>query len=136
MKTLKIVSIILAVIFLFSRCDDFGDVNVDPNNPSQANTRSLFLYAAFYVPYFGWVSNYDPWTQLYPQYVTERSNVQYTKFLLSAYSLGNYQRLGIRNLEDIINYNQDEGTKSQSWVLAFGSNNNQIAVAHTLRGFL
>ena len=123
-------------ILLFSRCDDFGSVNVDPNNPSQANTRSLFLYAAFYVPDFGWMGNYDPWNQLYPEYITERSNVQYTKFLLSAYSPGTCQRYAIRNLEDIIEYNQNEATKNEGWVIAFGSADNQIAVAHTLRGFL
>ena len=135
MKTIKTLLIIAAGILLFTRCSDFGNVNMDPNNPSTANTRSLFLYAAIYTQYFGYMGNYDPWNQLYPNYITERTNVQYTKFTLSAFSTTYYHRYAVRNLEDIVAYNENPATAKESWVSAFGDANTQIGVAHTLRGF-
>lgn len=135
MKTVKIIVLIIAGILLFSRCDDFGEVNVDPNNPSTPDTRYLFMYAALYVPNFSWVDNYDPWTQLYPQYIAERLNIQYSNYAMTEFNIGAYYRRMIRNLEDIIFYNQDDKSKGESWVQAFGSNTNQIAAARTLRAY-
>ena len=135
MKTLKIFSILTACLLLFSRCDDFGDVNRDPDSPSIANTRSLFLAAAGYTSNFGWMGNYNPWNQLYPQYITECTNVQYTKFLLSTFGVSNYYRYAIRNLEVIIRYNQSEWVSKETWVSVFGDAGNQIGVAETLRAF-
>lgn len=135
MKTTKIVSIIIAGMLFFSGCDDFGNVNVDPNNPSRPDTRYLFLYASFYVPNFAWIGNYDPWTQLYPQYIAERLNIQYSNYAMTEFNIGNYYQRMIRNLEDIIEFNQEEKTKNETWVVAFGDANNQIAAARTLRAY-
>ena len=135
MKTIKTLLILVAGILLFTRCSDFGDVNRDPNKPSIPATRSLFVYAAFYVPNFGYMGNYDPWNQLYPNYLTERTNVQYTKFMLTPFATSSYYRYAIRGLDDIIAYNQNPATAKESWVSAFGDANNQIGVAQTLRAF-
>lgn len=123
-------------LFLFTQCSDFGDVNKDPNNPTSPDTRYLYLYAATFMPDFGYMGNYDPWNQLYPQYLSEQKNIQYTKFTLTEFSTLNYYRYVLKNLANIIKFNEDEETKMEGWVTKFGDNANQIAVCRTMEGFV
>ena len=135
MKTIKLLILIIAGMILLSRCDDFGSVNVDPNKVSTPDTRYLFMYTALYVPNFAWVGNYDPWNQLYPQYIAERLNIQYSNYAMTEFNTSGYYRRMIRNLDDIIQLCSDEKTKGATWVQAFGKIENQIAVARTLRAY-
>jgi hypothetical protein len=123
---------------LFSRCDDFGDINVDPNNPSQPNTRFLYIGAVRQaLPTFYINSTWNAWTLIFPQYVSEKNNVQFTKFETHSFSASGYYTESIRSLELIIALNTDDATKSDPIVTAFGtSNDNQIAVARTLRAYI
>ncbi|MDR0394706.1 MAG: SusD/RagB family nutrient-binding outer membrane lipoprotein [Tannerella sp.] len=129
-------------ILFFGSCEDFGDINLDPNNPSQADTRFLFVramqgttfgvYSSAPAPS---VSLYDPFSQLYPQYFAERQNIQYTEFKIVDFALSTYYNTFLRNLKLIIEMNEDEEQNATEFVGAMGSNDNQIAVARTLEAF-
>jgi hypothetical protein len=125
--------------FMLGGCDfsDFGDINKDPNNPSSPDTRFLYIGAVRQaVPSFYINSTWNAWTLIFPQYVSEKTNVQFTKFETLTFGLSGYYTESIRSLEEIIALNTNEDTKGEPMVLSFGSNANQIAVARTLRAYI
>ena len=137
----KIIFIFALVIsgFLFAGCGDFGGINSDPNNPTKPDTRFLYVNAVrVSVPTFSINDMWNAWTLIFPQYVSEKNNVQFTKFQTLQLSLSNYYSVSIRSLEEIISLNTNETTKNDPMmVLAFcESNANQIAVARTLRAYI
>ena len=140
----KIYSILLSVLtatILFTACDphDFGDINKDPNNPSTAFTNYLFTSACTYVPYFvlGSATNgYDPWQQEWTGYISESKNNQYGPLGTTVqYSTSTIYLYALRNLNQIIEMNEDPEQKDLSNVGILGSNANQIAVCKTLMAF-
>lgn len=80
LKNMKWAAVALAGVLSLSSCDDFGDINIDPNNPTQPDTRYMFTYACKRVYTFSWNGTYNPWTQMFPMYIAERQNVQYGTF--------------------------------------------------------
>lgn len=128
---------------LLVSCGNFEDTNVDPNNPSQPNTSMLFTTALRELPFcvFNTSGNalsdaenslYNPWTQLYPQYFSERQNVQFGRYQIPTSDIGNFYRYHLKGLKQIIDLNSDESTKNETYVLTLGSSENQIAVARTV----
>jgi hypothetical protein len=140
MKKIITIVVLFTASFFFSRCSfgDFGDINVDPNNPSQPDTRFLYIGAVRQaLPSFYINSTWNAWTLIFPQYVSEKTNVQFTKFETLTFGTSGYYTESIRSLDLIIALNTDEATKSESNVTAFGvSNDNQIALARTLRAYV
>jgi hypothetical protein len=140
MKRFIIISVLVLSSGLFTQCDfgDFGDINVDPNNPSIPDTRFLYIDAVrSSAPNFYVNSAYDAWTLYYPQYVSERNSIQFTRFEIQTFDAGSYYTSSLKDLNLIISLNTDESTKSGSNVLALGTSNaNQIAVARTLRAYI
>lgn len=136
MKHIKLLAATLAGILAFSSCGDFDDTNIDPNNPSQPDTRFLFSYACKTVRLFTMVGTYDPWNQLYPQYFAERQNIQYSNYAMTDFNTSSYYYEPLRNLEGIIKLNTDEETKQTPYVMQLGSTENQIAASRTLRAFI
>jgi len=141
-KFYNILLSVLTAAVLFTACkpSDFGDINKDPNNPSTPFTSYLFTNACTYVPYFvlGSATNgYDPWQQEWPGYLSESKNNQYGPLgTTSQYStVSTIYLYALRNLNQIIEMNEDDEQKGQSNVLMFGSNGNQLAVAKTLSAF-
>jgi hypothetical protein len=137
MKKIFIYFAIILVGATFSRCGEFEDINTDPDAPSQPDTRFLFVGAVREsLPTFYINSTWNGWTLYYPQYISERNNVQYTTFMNLNFSLGGYYTNVIRPLDEIIALNTDEATKDNPSVLAFSiSNDNQIAAARTLKAY-
>lgn len=139
MKYLKSVFALLAFTAVLSSCDptDFGDINKDPNNPSDPSTSFMFTYACRYLPNFIFNSaTYDPWVQEWPGYMAESKNNQFGILgSTNTYSTSGYYLYAIKNLQYIIDFNQDEEIKNEVYVTALGSSNNQIAVAKTLQAF-
>lgn len=141
----KIYSILLSAVaasMLFTACDpsDFGDINKDPNNPSTPFTTYLFTNACTYVPYFvlGNATNgYDPWQQEWAGYLSESKNNQYGPLgTTSQYStVGTIYLYALRNLNQIIELNEDEATKNQSNVGILGDTGNQLGAAKTLSAY-
>ena len=140
MKYIKSLAIAaLAFTTSFSSCDmgDFGDININPNNPSTAYTSMLYTFSAQWVRNFAMNSNsYDPWTQMRTGYLAESKNNQYGGMTTTTtFGTSNYYAYYIKNLNTIIELNSNEETKNAAYVLSFGDNANQIAVAKTLRAF-
>lgn len=133
-KILYKAAALIAGVFLMGSCGDFGDINTDPNNPSQATTEALFAFSLRYVPYFVMQRSYNPEFLLFPRYIAERQNVQYGRYNNTEFSTQNFYRYTLKNLQTIINMNEGS-EKNTSNVEAFGSNTNQIAVASTLKDF-
>lgn len=135
LKNIKWAAIALAGVLSLGSCDDFGDMNVDPNNPADPDTRYMFAYACKRVYTFAWNGTYNPWTQMFPMYIAECQNVQYGTFSVRDFSTQSYYYENIQNLETIISLNSNEETKNESYVAPFGTNANQIAAAKTLRAY-
>ena len=135
LKNIKWAAIALAGVLSLGSCDDFGDINVDPNNPADPDTRYMFAYACKRVYTFAWNGTYNPWTQMFPMYIAERQNVQYGTFSVRDFATSSYYYENIQNLETIISLNSNEETKNESYVAPFGTNANQIAAAKTLRAY-
>ena len=141
MKIFNIKSALAAVLLgaTVASCDfgDFGDINQNPNKPSTAYTSMLFTRAGVYARNFIMTSStYDPWMQLRTGYIAEAKNSQYGNLETTIdFATTDYYRYAIKNLNTIIELNEDEATKDETYVTAFGSNANQIAVAKTLRAF-
>lgn len=133
MNKIKLMILALAGMITVTGCGDFGDTNVDPNNPSKPDTRFLFSYACKKVPTLSMVSTFNPWTQIYPQYVSEGKSIQFTNFSQPQFATTSYYTETLRNLEGIIKLNTDEETKNESYVVQLGSAANQIAACRTLR---
>lgn len=128
-----------ACAFMLLGCDpaDFGDINDDPNNPTESNSAAMFAYAEEYLRYFFMgSSSYDPWQQLWTGYMSESKNNQYGALgTTTDYSSNYYYLYPIKNLQYVINLNEDETTRNESRVASFGSSDNQIAAAQTLQAY-
>ena len=136
-----IVASVVAGLFALScnKIHDFGDINKSPNSPSTEFTTYFFTEACKYVPTFvlrDATNGYDPWQQEWAGYLSESKNNQYGPLSTTSYYSSNTLYLRpIKNLQYIIDLNSNEETASQTNVVAFGSNANQIAVATTLQSF-
>ena len=126
----KIKLLLLAVLVSFTACEtvDFGDTNVNPNEPSNAVTASLLTNAQRGIS--GYIANTT--SNLYVQYL---SNGQYDEE--SRYQTLNWSYDGsyglITDLNKIIQINNDDETRVGAQ--AYGSNANQLAVATILRAW-
>ncbi len=126
----KSILYILLLVLVASGCKqvNFGDTNINPNNPSKplasalltrAQTRMSFTYS-------------DTRPSLYVQYL---SNEQYEDESLYRTQRFNYSMYysAITNLNKIISLNTDPVTAAQ--VIGQGSNANQIAVARLVKAY-
>jgi hypothetical protein len=139
MKYLKYIFAVLCVSTTLAGCDmsDFGDVNKNPNSPSDAYTSMLFTAACEYAPYFMMNGNqFDPWQQEWNGYIAETKILQYGQLQSTlTYSMGDMYLYPIKNLNLIIKENTEDATKNSLVVTGFGSNSNQIAASRTLRAY-
>lgn len=134
----KIIAIASAAFLtLTTSCGDFDDINVNPNQPNDAYTSMMFTYSARYVRNFTMNSyEYDPWMQLRTGYLSEVKNNQFGSFTTTTtFGTGTYYTSVIKNMNTIIEMNEDPETMNESYVTEFGSSENQIATAKTLRAF-
>ncbi|MFD1819386.1 Starch-binding associating with outer membrane [Pseudarcicella hirudinis] len=128
----KLWLVLAALIWVASACkvDDFGDMNVDPNNASKPNITSM-LTGAMRTVRLG-VSDGSATQILYAQHWSE---ITYTT--ISTYSGLPFDYAifytTMNNLQYIINYNTDPATKGLA--TAGGSNANQIALARILKAY-
>ncbi|MCB0371505.1 MAG: SusD/RagB family nutrient-binding outer membrane lipoprotein [Muricauda sp.] len=130
LKYIKQVVITLISISLFS-CDnaDFGDMNIDPNNPSDASTASLLTAAQ--ISLSGYLTATTP--NLYVQYLSNGQYPEESQYATVNFNYGAYYTNILVVLNRIIELNTDEN--SMIAAQANGSNNNQIAVAKILTAY-
>ena len=128
--------LVAAVVASCKKPGDFGDLNVDPNNPSDPNT-ALMLTSAIRSGLstgIGAVTAADPLL-----YVQQLSEVFYTN--ASRYSSRIFDYNGLYNgpladLQTIIDLNTAADTKNKPSVISGGSNANQVAAARILKAFI
>ena len=139
-NTLLCVAVALLTLSSCEKLTDFGDINVSPNAPAVSNTKYLFTYACGYVPYFvlGSATNaYDPWMQEWVGYLSESKNNQYGPLgtTIQYSGVGTMYLNPLKNLNMIIQMNEDEELNKTRDVYSFGSSDNQIAAAKTLAAY-
>jgi len=119
-------------------CNDFGTMNVNPNNPSAPNTSSLFTGAIRSV---GTINNqvgpggYNIVPALYVQQFGDVTYIEDSRYKTVNFSYNTlYSNPGpLINLQQIIDLNSSDATKSTA--AANGSNANQIAIARILKAY-
>lgn len=128
MRTL-ITTLLLALLVV--GCNDFGDLNQDPNNPDQPRPELLMTEAERSIG--------DVITQVTPTlYVQYFSEVYYTDASLystTTFNFSSWYYGPLNNLQTIIDLNTDEETMNEGYVTAGGSTDNQIATARILRAY-
>lgn len=127
--TKKLIYGLMAAVML-TACDpsDFGDLNVNPNATKTPVTSALLTNVLS-----GIYSNTSFYTErcLYAQYLSNSQYPEGSQYQTITADFSGYYSGSGYDLQNIININSDEATKSL--VLANGSNNNQIAVAKILK---
>ena len=141
-KIYAILVSVFAASMILTSCDpsDFGDINKDPNKPSTPYTTYFLTQAQRYFYYFvtGSATNaYDPWQQEWNGYLAEIKNNQYGPLgTTTNYSAVSTMYLNpIKNLQYIVEMNEDEEQRNLPNVAALGTSANQIALATTLQSF-
>ena len=120
-----IITVLLAVLFV--GCDDFGDINTDPNNPSSARTELLLTNAQRSMDnVIGAVTG-----TLYVQYFSETQYPEASQYETINFNFNGWYNGPLQDLQTIIDLNSNEETAGD--VLSGGSNANQIAVARILQ---
>lgn len=128
----KIKYIFSAVLLAgLTSCDpaDFGDLNVDPNNPSAAITSSLLTNAERNL--VGPIT--DTQGSLYTQQIANKQYTSADRYETIQWSFNGYYASPLISLQKIIELNTDAATKGNT--AKYGSNNNQIAVARILKSY-
>ncbi|TAE54521.1 MAG: SusD/RagB family nutrient-binding outer membrane lipoprotein [Bacteroidetes bacterium] len=129
---MKKIFFILGVALLAVGCDpsDFGDINKNPNAPSDPLTSALFTAAMRDVAQAP-TSSVGP---LYSQHLSEKQYTEESRYRTINFDYAFWYTGPLANLNEIIRLNTDAETKDVS--AANGSNNNQIAVARILRAYM
>lgn len=108
-------------------CDDFGDLNVDSNNPSEVRTDLLLTGAERSMSdIIGAVPG-----NLYVQYMTDTQYDDGVRYSNTEANFNSWYYGPLQDLNTIIEQNTNEETKGDA--LAGGSNANQIAAARILK---
>lgn len=131
MKNIKRLFLGLAITAGMTACDpsDFGDINVNPNSPSNPIASSLLTGAQR-----GVVSTItDTQGSLYVQQIANKQYTSADRYETIQWSFNGFYTGPLVNLNKIIELNTDEATKGD--VAKYGSNNNQIAVARIMKAF-
>lgn len=132
MKLKNIKQVLFTIISLtILSCDnvDFGDMNIDPNNPSDPSTASLMTSAQ--ISLSGYTTATTP--NLYVQYLSNGQYPEESQYATVNYDYGASYTNILVVLQRVIELNMDESTMVAAQ--ANGSNNNQIAVAKILTAY-
>ncbi|GHB77886.1 SusD/RagB family nutrient-binding outer membrane lipoprotein [Persicitalea jodogahamensis] len=130
-KNLKIsiMSALMATAMVACDPGDFGDMNLDPNNPSVPVTANLLTSAE--TALVGPITDTQP--TLYSQQISEKFYTEASRYGTLNFSFNGFYSGPLVNLQEIIKLNTDEATKSTA--AQNGPNANQIAVARILKAF-
>lgn len=133
MKIKKIVIPVAAFSLLFASCDkvrDFGDTNVDPNRTEVPSTAALLTNV------LSGIGSNAAQTRggLYAQQFSETQYTEVSLYVLPRLDFDGIYAGSLYDLQNIININSDDATKSTA--LKFGSNANQIAIARICKAYI
>lgn len=129
MKAVKSIVLVTLVTVLFASCDDFGNINTDPNNPSQVRTELLLTNAQKSMDSkVGAVMG-----TLWVQYIGETQYTDDQEYRNVNANFNGWYTGPLQDLQTIIDLNSNPETAGN--VLSGGSNANQIAVARILKAY-
>jgi hypothetical protein len=127
------------VIAFFSfSCEDFEEINIDPNNPSDMPSNMLFSGAQKKIMdyvYDNWFSGRQ--SLVYAQYWGQRNYTEEDRYQIRESVNNNYFNVFytiIANFDKVIELNTSPETAPVS--SAYGNNNNQIAAARIMKVWL
>ncbi|MGX5853706.1 SusD/RagB family nutrient-binding outer membrane lipoprotein [Dyadobacter jiangsuensis] len=126
---IKTKSIVLLVTLLSFACNDFGDLNKNPNNPANPNAAGLMTGAMRRV---GEVVT-DMIPALYVQQFGDVTYIDESRYKTAIFNYNVYYSTPLSSLQHIIDLNNNEETRNAMAIS--GSNNNQIATARILKAF-
>ena len=119
----------LATSFIFSCTTvDFGDENVNPNSPTNMKTDALLTNAITAIP--GIVSS--PSSNYYTQGMSDITYTTYSRYDRYQWSYDGFYTGPLTDLKEILDLN----TNNAADVIAYGDNNNQMAIAHILQVYM
>lgn len=122
--------LILLSLFTFSCKEvDFGDTNIDPNNPSTPLVQGLLAGGQTAMGF----TYSDSRPSLYVQYLSNEQYEDESLYVTERFDYSVYY-FAMTDLNKVIELNTDEATKATS--LAGGSNANQIVVARLVKAYL
>ena len=116
---------------------DFGSLNVNPNQPSEANTAALLTGAETSLP--GGIINQgtiltSAYPNLYVQYLSDKQYTENSRYSTVGFNYGSIYTGPLDNLQTIININSDSSTAGNAQ--QYGTNENQIAASTILMSYL
>lgn len=118
-------------------CNDFGDLNVNPNSPLNPNTASLLTGATRTV---GTINSqvgpgsFNMTPALYVQQFSDVTYIEDSRYKTIQFSYNGLYAGPLVNLQQVIDQNTNEETKAL--VDTYGSNANQIAIARILKAYV
>ncbi|WP_234567042.1 SusD/RagB family nutrient-binding outer membrane lipoprotein [Rhodohalobacter sp. 614A] len=127
MTLLKKAALMLAVFGLVMGCDDFGNLNVDSNNPSEVRTDLLLTNAEREISDVVGATTGVIWTQL----MAETQYEDDSRYSSATFDFNSWYYGPLKDLQTIIEENSNEDTMQEA--AAAGSNANQIAAARILQ---
>jgi hypothetical protein len=137
MKLNKLFMMIGISASLLSSCKkDFGDINVNPNVPSDASTRFLFSSAVVGIRNNAVTGINGAAGELYSQFMAEYVYNSESRYQTKFFSYNSIYAGPLADIQKIIDLNTDPTTKDTKEVLENGTNANQLGHARILRAFL
>ena len=134
MKLNKVILTFAAVTSLLgmgcNKIKDFGDINADPNTTAVPSPAALLTNVEAGLGGFAANTN----AGLYAQQFSETQYTEVSLYALPKLNFDGIYAASLMDLQNIININTDEATKSQA--VKFGSNVNQIAIARILKAYI
>lgn len=127
MVSKKVLTVFVAAAMMMGSCDDFGNMNTDPNNPSVAKTELLLTNAQKSVS-----DKVGAFTgTLYVQYFAETQYDEDSRYQTPSFNYNGWYTGPLKDLQTIIDLNEDPATSDA--VQTGGSNANQIAAARIMK---
>jgi hypothetical protein len=122
---IKQISLVLFGVVVAAGCNDFGDMNVDPNNPRSAQTDLLLTNAQKSISSV--VGSVTP--SLYVQYFAETQYDEDSRYQTVQFNFNGWYTGVLKDLNEIIELNE---TNPEAYI-GVGDTANQIAVARILK---
>ncbi|WP_315821130.1 SusD/RagB family nutrient-binding outer membrane lipoprotein [Paraflavitalea speifideaquila] len=128
--------LVAAVVASCKKPGDFGDLNVDPNNPKDPNTKLLFTNAirSGLSTGIGSITAADP--LLYVQQISEVFYTQASRYSSRIFDYNSLYNGALNDLQTVIDLNTYDSTKDLAYVFPNGSHANQIAAARILKAYI
>tara|TARA_B110000977_G_C11088164_1_gene495617 strand:+ start:2034 stop:3455 length:1422 start_codon:yes stop_codon:yes gene_type:complete len=128
-NTIKYLGILALSLGLLGSCEtvDFGNENVNPNQPSKASTAALLTSALRSLPSHVSEVNGNMWVQ----YISQITYTDGSRYSTTQWSYDGWYAGGLKDLQEIIDLNELDATEYSGG----GTSANQVAVAKILKAY-